>query len=601
MKIGQINLNNSICFKGRKKKKSASFSVSYQSENHPQKIELQVSRSDYRILPTGDLKCNHYREGKQIENSNFCESVAITPIDSNEDRNYNPSCDYSCESSSDDSLAQVNLSSSDIKAYADLLSEQILNYALINKDLLCDPDCQDYFYSLLNKDFLILDDKTKSIILKYISLDNITRGKKYESYRENLSQNLINKDNKVFYNYCTKQKKISLAKANGLFYDNEDIILKKISEHKDEIDYLWTNIATITSMFKGTFNNFIDISKLPCCCCGIALNDDVSVEHIRPHSIGKKLTKNKPQNKTTQTVDRKFNSPRNFIFEHQACNGKRGNTEFKTYINSISENFGQNTIDNINAIVNLIKSNKKLSESLRSYGNFIKYNLNEILFYFENKPKLMKELFTGLNNENDNKPFNKDSILNQINNIISKYNIKNMRLINSLKRDVEIFANKKEKTMTDFKAYYSELIETEEKLSQKPVLEEIKAILNSKILDKVMTKEELEDMLLNRIDLSDENHSPFIKEIRYLYNQYCILKYYPPVISKTVYRETGGEINIGLSSWANLMHEIEKIQKPKEKEAEKISFAKKYIKPIGHYFKSIFSQNSSRVLRLPRS
>ena len=84
MKIGQINLNNSICFKGRKKKKSASFSVSYQSENHPQKIELQVSRSDYRILPTGDLKCNHYREGKQIENSNFCESVAITPIDSKE-------------------------------------------------------------------------------------------------------------------------------------------------------------------------------------------------------------------------------------------------------------------------------------------------------------------------------------------------------------------------------------------------------------------------------------------------------------------------------------------------------------------------------------
>ncbi|UKI41131.1 MAG: hypothetical protein L6V95_13790 [Candidatus Melainabacteria bacterium] len=133
------------------------------------------------------------------------------------------------------------------------------------------------------------------------------------------------------------------------------------------------------------------------------------------------------------------------------------------------------------------------------------------------------------------------------------------------------------------------------------MLEEIKNILNSKILDKVMTKDELDEMLFNKLDLSDEKHSTFVKEIKYLYNQYCILKYYPPVISKTIYRETGGEINIGLSSWANLMNEIENASQSEEKEVEKLSFSKKYIKPIGQFFKSIFSQNSSRVLRLPRS
>ena len=600
MKIGQINLNNSASFKGRKKK-SASFSVNPKNESSKTKIELPVSRSDYQILPSGDLKCNHYREGKQIENSNFCEAIAVTPIDSNEDIFYNPSCDYSCDSSSDDSLKQIKLTSDDLKTYANLLSEQILNYALINKDLLCDFDYQNYFYTLLTNDFLVLNNKSKDIIFKYVSLDNDTREKKYGSYCDKLSENFMDKNNKIFYKYCNKQKKLSLAKANGQVYDNEDIILKKISEHKDEIDYLWTNISTMTSIFKGTFNNFLDIGKLPCCCCGIALKDDVSVEHIRPHSDGKKLMKNMPQNETTQIINRKFNSPRNFIFEHQNCNGRRGNTDFKTYINSISENFGQNTIDNINAIVNLIKSDEKLSKSLRSYGAFIKFNLNEILFFFENKHKLMKEFFNSINNDEQNNSFNKDVFLQKLYSIFDKYNVKNMRLRNSLIKEIEIFANKKEKTMTDFKLYYNEQIKNEENLSKKTVLEEIKNILNSKILDKVMTKDELDEMLFNKLDLSDEKHSTFIKEIKYLYNQYCILKYYPPVISKTIYRETGGEINIGLSSWANLMNEIENASQSEKKEVEKLSFSKKYINPIGQFFKSIFSQNSSRVLRLPRS
>ena len=600
MKIGQINLNNSASFKGRKKK-SASFSVNSKNESSKTKIELQVSRSDYQILPSGDIKCNHYREGKQIENFNFCEPIAVTPIDSNEDRYYNPSCDYSCGSSSDENVSQIKLSSNDIKTYANLLSEQILNYALINKDLLCDLDYQNYFYTLLTNDFRILNNKSKDIIFKYVSLDNDTREKKYGSYCDKLSENFMDKNNKIFYKYCNKQKKLSLANANGQVYDNEDIILKKISEHKDEIDYLWTNISTMTSIFKGTFNNFLDIRKLPCCCCGIALKDDVSVEHIRPHSDGKKLMKNMPQSENAQIINRKFNSPRNFIFEHQNCNGRRGNTDFKTYINSISENFGQNTIDNINAIVNLIKSDEKLSKSLRSYGAFIKFNLNEILFFFENKHKLMKEFFNSINNDEQNNSFNKDVFLQKLYSIFDKYNVKNMRLRNSLIKEIEIFANKKEKNITDFKIYYNEQIKKEEDLSSKPVLEEIKNILNSKILDKVMTKDELDEMLFGKLDLSNENHSSFIKEIKYLYNQYCILKYYPPIISKTIYRETGGEINIGLSSWANLMNEIENASQSEEKEVEKLSFSKKYIKPIGQFFKSIFSQNSSRVLRLPRS
>ena len=600
MKIGQINLNNSASFKGRKKK-SASFSVNPKNESSKTKIELPVSRSDYQILPSGDIKCNHYREGKQIENFNFCEPIAVTPIDSCEDRYYNPSCDYSCGSSSDESLSQIKLSSNDIKTYANLLSEQILNYALINKDLLCDFDYKNYFYTLLTNDFLVLNNKSKDIIFKYVSLDNETREKKYEAYCDKMSENFMDKNNKIFYKYCNKQKKLSLAKANGQVYDNEDIILKKISEHKDEIDYLWTNISTMTSIFKGTFNNFLDIRKLPCCCCGIALKDDVSVEHIRPHSDGKKLMKNMPQSENAQIINRKFNSPRNFIFEHQNCNGRRGNTDFKTYINSISENFGQNTIDNINTIVNLIKSDEKLSKSLRSYGAFIKFNLNEILFFFKNKHKLMKEFFNSINNDEQNNSFNKDVFLQKLYSIFDKYNVKNMRLRNSLIKEIEIFANKKEKNITDFKIYYKEQIKKEEDLSSKPVLEEIKNILNSKILDKVMTKDEFDEMLFGKLDLSNENHSSFIKEVKYLYNQYCILKYYPPVISKTIYRETGGEINIGLSSWANLMNEIENASQSEKKEVEKLSFSKKYINPIGQFFKSIFSQNSSRVLRLPRS
>lgn len=216
MKIGQINLNNSASFKGRKKK-SASFSVNPKNESSKTKIELQVSRSDYRILPTGDLKCNHYREGKQIENSNFCEAIAVTPIDSNEDIFYNPSCDYSCDSSSDDSLKQIKLTSDDLKTYANLLSKQILNYALINKDLLCDLDYQNYFYTLLTNDFRILNNKSKAIIFKYVSLDNETREKNMKLIVIKCQKILWIKTIKFFINIVTSKKNFHLQKQMDKF------------------------------------------------------------------------------------------------------------------------------------------------------------------------------------------------------------------------------------------------------------------------------------------------------------------------------------------------------------------------------------------------
>ena len=70
------------------------------------------------------------------------------------------------------------------------------------------------------------------------------------------------------------------------------------------------------------------------------------------------------------------------------------------------------------------------------------------------------------------------------------------------------------------------------------------------------------------------------------------------MISKTIYRETGGKINVGLSSWANLMYEIEDNQQ--EKPIKKVSFYSKHIKPIGNYIASLFSLTQTRVSGLPR-
>lgn len=601
MKIYQLNLkNNNLSFKSRKKK-SASFdgaNTQRKSTDFQLKIELPISRSDYFIMPNGDLKCNHYREGKQIENSGFYESISTTPINSNEDIFYNPACDYSCSNSSNESLNPVRLSSKEIKAYADSLSERILNYVSQNKNLLDDEESQSYFYSLLNHDFRILNNKSQNIISKYVSLDENTREKEYDSYCERLSQNIRNKENKMFYKYCNSQKKLTIAKKNAKIYDNEEIILKKLSEHKDEIEYLWSNVSTMTSMFKGTFNNFIDISQLPCCCCGMPLTNEVSVEHIRPHSLGKNLTKNTLQNQDTKTIDRKFNSPRNFIFEHKYCNGRRGNTDFKTFIESIDDNFADNTINNINCIVNLIKSDKKLSKSLRSYGKFVKYNLKELLFFFENKPKIMQELLNNINNLKQNEFLQKDTVSEQLKTIFNKYNIKNMRLKKSLSKELDKLFNTPKISANNFSTIYKKELEKEKEVSSKPILKKIEALLKSNILDKIMTKAELDEILFKELELSDETHSPFIKEIKYLYNEYCILKYYPPVISKTIYRETGGKINVGLSSWANLMYEIEDNQQ--EKPIKKVSFYSKHIKPIGNYIASLFSLTQTRVSGLPR-
>ena len=132
MEIYQYNFtNNNFSFKGRGKK-LASFNklnTQYQRTDSQVRIELPILRSDYLIMSNGDLKCNHYREGKQIENSDFYETIAITPIDSNEDVLYNPACDYSCINLSDKNLNQIKLTTKETKNYAGSLSKRILNYA----------------------------------------------------------------------------------------------------------------------------------------------------------------------------------------------------------------------------------------------------------------------------------------------------------------------------------------------------------------------------------------------------------------------------------------------------------------------------------------
>ena len=600
MEIYQYNFtNNNSSFKGRGKKLPSfnKLNTQYQRTDSQVRIELPILRSDYLIMSNGDLKCNHYREGKQIENSDFYETIAITPIDSNEDVLYNPACDYSCINLSDKNLNQIKLTTKETKNYADSLSKRILNYASQNKDLLGDEKSQSYFYSLLNNDFSILNDKSKNIISKYISLDDKIRKKKYDSYCALLSENIMHKENKVFYKYCINQKKLLLAKENGQVYDNKEIILKKLSEHKEEINYLWVNIFTMTSMFKGIFINFFDLSDLPCSCCGKPLkNDEISVEHIRPHSIGRKLMRNIYQNDKFNIVNQKFNSPRNFIFEHQICNGKRGNMDFINFLNSTEENFGHNVINNINGIIELIKNDENLLKSLKSYKNFVQYSLKDILFYYKNKTPLLKILVKSLKKYQHNKQITKNNILNELNYIIKKKNFSNYRVINSIKKDIEKIFNKPYIKTIHLKKILKNQINIEKEESKKPIVKKIYRLLNSKYLNKIMTKNEIDNLLYSYLNLSNINNAPIIREIKYLYNQYCVLKYYPPVISKTIYRETGGKINIGLSSWADLMDKIDNSSIP----LKKITFYSKYIKPIGNYIASLFPFTQTRVSNLPR-
>ncbi|UKI41132.1 MAG: hypothetical protein L6V95_13795 [Candidatus Melainabacteria bacterium] len=57
----------------------------------------------------------------------------------------------------------------------------------------------------------------------------------------------------------------------------------------------------------------------------------------------------------------------------------------------------------------------------------------------------MKEFFNSIDNDEQNNSFNKDVFCKKLYSIFDKYNVKNMRLRNSLIKEIEILPIKKKK------------------------------------------------------------------------------------------------------------------------------------------------------------